>query len=183
MIRLRRFASRIQAEHAAMFLRRNHINAIVVGDFVQSVWGVLTPKMLQVELMLLDPDRREEAERLLDEFDQNPIELEPGWEEESQPELTGLDLSRFDLSCPGCGEDLSDLDAVGLCPNCSGEYDLLELIVARHGPEALEALYAQAPTLQWVRRHRCKECGHDITALPTRGRCPSCGKLFDKELD
>lgn len=183
MIRLRRFASRLQAEHAAMFLRRNDINAIVVGDYVQVSMGAATPKMLQVELMLLDADRRDEAEALLLEFDSEPIELDPDWETESQPELAGLDLSQFDLSCAFCGYDLAGLEEAGVCPECAAAYDHLGLIVARHGPEALEALYAGVPALAWVKRDRCRECGGDITNLPTRGRCPNCGRLFDKDAE
>lgn len=183
MIRLRRFASRLQAEHAAMFLRRHDINAVVVGDYVEAILGTASPKMLQVELMLLDEDRKDEAESLLEEFDAEPIELEPDWEQETQPELTGLDLSAFDLTCASCGYDLRNLDSTDVCPECGGEYDFLGMIVSRHGPEALEALYAEVSVLRWEKRTRCRECGEDITALPTRGRCAACGRLFDKEVD
>lgn len=183
MIRLRRFASRLHAEHAAMFLRRGGVQAVVVGDYVNQMFGgPVAPKMLQVELMLVNADQRDEADRLLEVFESEPIELEPGWEDEATPELAGLDLSAFDLTCPGCGYDLGELEVVGLCPECGGEYDAASLIFSRHGPEALEALFTGEPAAPARSpRARCRECKEDLTALPVRGRCPACGLLYDKE--
>lgn len=184
MIRLRRYASRLQAEHAAIFLRRHDVHAIVVGDYVNGILGAASPKMLQVELMLLEPAQRQLADELLEEFDSAPIELDADWERQAEPELHNVDLAGFDLRCAACSCDLDGLPQTGVCPECGGEYDFLALIVARHGPEALEALFGSAPEMSaFVPRRRCKECGHDITSLPVRDRCPQCGKLFDKELE
>lgn len=184
MIRLRRYASRLHAEHAAMFLRERGIAATVVGDFVNLMFGgPMAPRMLQVELMLLDPERRDEAEALLSEFETEPIELDPGWEEQAFNELAGADLSAFDLTCPSCLFDLAGLEPAGVCPECGGEYDAATIIVARHGPEALAAIFEQTPAPAPVRRFACRDCRTDITALPTRGRCPDCGRLFDKDHD
>ncbi len=166
-----------------MFLRRHDIGAVVVGDFNQVVIGRRAPKMLQVELMLLDHAQLDEAEALLIEFETQPIELDPDWEQESQPELAGLDLSELDLSCDQCGADLAAMPSAGACPACEREYDLTELIVSRHGPEALESLYEGAQTPNLTKRDRCRECGGDITNLPTRDRCPKCGRLFDKDVE
>lgn len=184
MIRLKRFANRLHAEHAAIFLRRNGVDAIVVGDFVQDLLGgSFAPKILQVELMLSDASQKDDADRLLEEFENVPIELEPDWEQEAQPELSGVDLSPFDLTCLGCSYNLAGLARIGLCPECGHEYDFVSLIVTRHGPEALASLFAHAPDHTWKPRVRCNECRRDITDLPVRGRCPACGKLFDKEHD
>ena len=182
MIRLRRFTSRLHAEHAAIFLRNHGVSAVVVGDYVNQLFGgPLSPRMLQVELMLLDANKRDEAEHLLEEFEAEPIELDPDWEEQALPELAGLDLSAYDLTCPSCGYDLAGLDPVGCCPECSAEYDAAGLIVARHGPEALASLFASAPEPTPIKRYTCPECRRDLSSFPARGRCPECGRLFDKE--
>lgn len=191
MIRLRRFASRLDAEHAAAFLRRRGAPVVVVGDYVNTMFGgLVAPKMLQVELMLLDPGQRERAEALLTEFDSVPIELDPDWEDESCAALAGADLSVCDLRCPNCRCELavsSDDPERAVCPACGKEYDVLELIVARDGPEALDAfgvtdeVTPMTPATPRPRPARCRECRADITMLPTRGRCPHCGRLFDKD--
>lgn len=182
MIRLRRYASRLHAEHAAMRLRERGITATVVGDYVNLIFGgPLAPRMLQVELMLLDTERRDEAEAVLAEFESEPIELDPGWEDQAFTELAGADLSAFDLECPTCAFDLAGLEPAGMCPECGGEYDAAMLIVARYGPEALAAIFEDAPAPEPARRFACRECRADLTASPTRGRCPSCGRLYDKD--
>lgn len=184
MIRLRRYESRLQAEHAAIFLRRHDVHAIVVGDYVNGILGAASPMMLQVELMLLEPVQRELADHLLDEFNSAPIELDADWERQAEPELHNIDLTSFDLRCSRCEYDLAELSQTGVCPECSGEYDFLALIVARHGPEALEAIFGSAVDMgSFVPRRFCKECREDITSLPVGSRCPQCGKLFDKELE
>jgi hypothetical protein len=167
-----------------MFLRGHDVQAIVVGDYVNAILGPASPKMLQVELMLLEPAQRDLAGQLLEEFDSAPIELDADWERQAEPELHHIELACFDLRCTGCLYDLAGLSQSGVCPECGGEYDFLALIVARHGPEALEAIFGSAPDMSnFARRRFCKECSEDITSLPVRGRCPQCGKLFDKELE
>lgn len=189
MIRLRRYADEMMAERAAAFLRDEGIPAVVVGHHIQGTIAVPNLRFAQVQLMVPSEAHRERAEELLEQFENEPIELDADWEQDATPELGGLDLSRFDLSCPSCGYDLSRLASEGACPECGQEYDFAALIIRRHGPEALEGCFEpiegeereQPVVARRGRRERCRTCGEDLSGMAVRGRCPGCGSLFDKE--
>lgn len=191
MFRLRRYASSLLAEQAAAYLRSRGVAARVVGHLVQDI-AVFVPayRGQGLELVILSDAQRDLARTLLDELETDPAQLDPDWEAGALPELSSAVFARHPIRCPACDADVSAhaLDAV--CRACAAPFDPLGLLVAQHGPEALADLYehdAAAPPVSDDKRslaallpQPCKHCKHDLRALPARGRCPSCGALYDK---
>ncbi len=182
MIRLRRYSDPVHAENAAAFLRDNGVHAAVVGDHVHSVFGVPGMRFFGVDLMIPNGSDRAEAERLLEVFDSEPIEVEEGWEHAALPDLSVLDPSEIDVACPNCNVDLP-LDAtLERCPSCATPVDVAALIAHRHGPDVLAPCFEDESVMGFALRRgnaTCDFCGYSLEGLAARGRCPECGSLYD----
>ncbi len=185
MVRLRRFRSSLHAEQAARFLRQGGGVCAVVGHHAHEVIGIPGLHGTGYDLVLLARSQRSAAETLLEEFGDTELELEPGWEE-VEPDLTKLDPELALPDCPRCAEPLPLDAALETCPSCGVPVDVVDRIVERHGPEALEPCYEvdeeefvsglEAGTIDLP----CASCGYPLGGLGATGRCPECGSLFDK---
>ncbi len=185
MERVRRYADEMRAEQAAGALRAQGIDARVVGHHTQQLISMkLASRWLGFDVVVASGDR-ERAEAALLEHESSDAEFEEGWEEEaSRVSLRDLDAEVYGVSCPGCGEWLGLETERERCPGCGDEVDVVELVVKVHGPEVLEGVEPEEVVmLERTRRGvtRCEECGEDLDGLGMRGRCPKCGRLFDKD--
>jgi len=194
MIRLRRYASRIHADHAVAHLREHGVAARVIGDHVQSIFAIPIFNLLQMEVVLLDTDQEPRARKLLDEYDEAQAasaEYENGATSEPPnltnvnftPDLSRLDRTHMDVRCPACDASLPIDATIARCPRCSGPVNIVEILIERFGPEALAPCYDSPAIPEDAARAlatRCKRCGYNLQGLPQRSRCPECGELFDK---
>lgn len=186
MERVRRYADEMRAEQAVVALRAHGIGATVVGHHTQPLisMGKIDNPWVGFDVVVGRGDR-ERAEEVLREHDATVAEFEEGWEEEaSRVALRELDAEVYGVSCPGCGEWLGLETDLERCPGCGEDVDVVELVVTVHGPEVLEGVEsASVVRLERMRRDvtRCAECGGDLDGLGLRGRCPGCGRLFDKD--
>ena len=182
MIRLRRYSSPIQAENAAAFLRANEIEATVVGDRIMDGFGGVAPRFFGLDLMIARGSDRTEAERLLEEFDREPVEVAEGWEEAALPDLSKLEGQEIDVSCPHCRAGLPLDASLEACPSCRRPVDVATLIAHKYGPEVLAPCFEDESVMGFalqVPESRCTFCGHVLRGLAARGRCPECGSLYD----
>lgn len=182
MIRLRRFRDEVSAENAAAFLRDNGINAAVVGDHVATAFGSGLTRFFGVDLIVPTGTDRAEAERLLEEFASEPIEMDEGWEDAALPDLSGLDPVTHGVSCPHCAVALPLDGALESCPSCSRPVDVAWLVAQTHGPEALAGCYEDDSVMGFALKGdgaSCSFCGYNLRGLALRGRCPECGSLYD----
>jgi hypothetical protein len=142
MLRLRRFASLIEANAAALYLREHGVEATVVGHLTADVQlayhRVRNSAGGGYELMLIDPAQRADAELILDSFDTEPVELEAGWEAVAERiDLAQLDPDALAIVCAACSAALPLDDAVEACPACAEPVDILQRLLDTHGPDAL----------------------------------------------
>lgn len=172
-----------------MWLRHHGIAASVVGHHIHDIipFPTVAPFATGLDLLLLIPEQRAEAERLLDDMQTNPPD--PGWEPDATPDVSALDTERFPVTCTSCHQHLPvDDPALPSCPACRAPVDLVERIVELHGPEALvdcyppvegdeEASVSFDPAMLEI---PCPGCGESLAGLPQVGRCRACGQLFDK---
>lgn len=189
MHRVRRYISPFIADRAAEFLREKGIPAAVVGHHVSAVWPIDALKFAQVELVVASRHHRARALELLPEFhesleEEGAIAPDPGWESEATPDLNALDPA-LEIRCPQCQYELAIDERVNRCPECGAAFDALDLIIDQHGPEALASCYPNQEDDSAIDLTTCDlpctSCRYSLGGLPTRGRCPECGELYDKE--
>lgn len=189
---VRRYTDEMRAQDAARVLRAHGIAAEVVGEHTQPMMaiGVLGRMWTGYDVIVLTRDDRARAEAVLREHDRTMPELEEGWEEEaSLVDLSALDEEAHGVSCPACGEWLGLRDDLVRCPACGEAVDVVELVVRRHGPEVLGGAGGESEEMVELIRSGaashtaalCEECGRDLSGLARRGRCPECGRLYDKD--
>jgi hypothetical protein len=169
-----RFATSIEAMHFVAYLREAGIpDARIFNQ------GEPYPGLLGIDVAVGSADAAR-GRSLFDEFKRTPPTrgLDP---EDAKPDLSLLDES-LAPPCPGCGRTLP-LEDISRCPRCGAGVDVAELIVGRHGPEALAPCYPppltpdeEAPDLQ----SHCPSCAYSLVDLPRTGVCPECGLPFDK---
>jgi len=153
---IRHYGSAMEAQSAALHLIEHGVLAGVIEDGLGK--GELYPGMAlgaaglaggapRFRLVLADAEDREAAGLLLEEFDEQPMELAEGWEEQAleavepsgeadhaadsdrvRVDLEAGVLRELPLACHECGYPLRHLAVTGRCPECGAEYDKAELV-------------------------------------------------------
>ncbi len=169
------FTSLPDASAATEYLLRSGIVATAI-----QVYDIWKGPSAQIEVEQRD---LEKARTLIEEFNKEKIGLQDNWEEQTLPNLAALDPS-LAPACPGCNAKLPLDAALTRCPACGAAVDVVALIIARHGPEALDACYAaHDPMLSedelTALRSTCS-CGYSLLGLPRVGVCPECAAPYDK---
>lgn len=162
-----RFATVMQAMHAAAYLRAGGVKAVQLFDRGDPLGG-----FLGVDLGIADDDHAL-AERLLREYHAT----DPGETEPQAPDLSALDAS-LAPACPGCGATLP-LELIAHCPRCGAAVDVPELIAESHGPEALAECYGPTTSVATPDPEsytRCPHCGYELDGLELDDNCPECGE-------
>ena len=184
---LRRFYLRIDAEAAAAVLIEQGIAATVTNPPHRPMTP-LDEKHLGFALHVVDPAEKAAALAVLKAFEAEAKEFERDWEGGAEtPDLSLLPAS-IDIPCPACQFNLRGLEPIDVCPACGEAYDAVEIVVQRHGPEALapafeSAVENTAPLSDDAARRlyvECPACRYVLEGLPQRGTCPECGRDFDK---
>ena len=188
MHRLAYYDSIALAHMHAAYLRDHGIMSGVVGLHLNTTSPLLANNLGRGQYELVIPTKRAEdaARALLDECRASPPRLPEEWEDQVRPDLTRLE-TRHVPPCPACGRVLDRSRPLGPCMSCGDEHDLIELIVERSGPEALEPCYEQRVPLADLTEDEilsieidCAQCGYPLDDLGMRGHCPECGAWFDR---
>ena len=181
-----RCTSLIEAETHAMELRTHGILARVLGH-LDPLSGVSPFRGEAAQYCVVIADQGDESDAMaILETVTAANDHDSAWEDQAQPDLSLLDPA-LAPACPGCGQLLVLALASDRCPRCAHAIDLVELVVAAHGPDALAGCYAcsdpgndlpeilldQAPV-------QCPGCGHGLRGLKAAGACPACGAAYDK---
>lgn len=188
MHRLRTYHSPAEALVAATHLWRNAIPSGVLSSRCETS---LVPtidrashRLGRYEVLIASRSDAPRARALLQELDESPPQFALSWEQtDAAPDLS---LLHPDLApdCPHCGNRLPLDHSSHTCPKCNIEVDAAELIVSRHGPEALEAAYLTVPVLPddivQDAPVMCAKCRYLLAGLAQRGLCPECGAGYDK---
>lgn len=124
------------------------------------------------DVLLRTNDDLDLAQAVLDAFLASATTLTESLDDLSIPDLSTLDPSLLP-SCPACAALLPPDASLSTCPSCAAPVDVVELIIAAHGPEA----FAKAPDP--VTRFCCGRCGYPRRGLPDPEICPECGTPFD----
>ncbi len=188
MKRVRSFHSLLEARAAAAYLLEHAIAATVITNDSDAVaLRNVTSRVTQGgahDLYIASNDDHARSLELLEAFDREPADFTPEWEADAVPDLSRLDPALLP-DCPSCARTLPADPFLDACPSCSAEVDVGELIVARHGPDALADCYVDEPRQfdpEVVDRMSlvCDGCGYALKNLGVSGRCPECGTAYDK---
>lgn len=196
MHRLTSFHSAIEAWATASYLWKHGVPASV---FVPPADAFGMPGMFRTvsgdtrvaggiyEVFIAERKLEPDATRLLQQMADQPASYDPDWELTVQvPDLSRLNDS-VAQACPSCTKTLPMDPLLERCPSCDAEVDVVELIVARHGPEMLASCYPEPEfpvaddVLFWA-PVPCPKCAYQLAGLDIEGACPECGKAYNKQL-
>ena len=188
MLRVAMYESSAIAHLAAAHLREHGVMAGVIDGSVSAVTGAL-PSVFRngaYELYIASKGDEELARELVEQFERDPPEIDPEWEDHVAPDLSLLDRKLIP-DCPGCGWAIMAARPLGPCQRCGTKYDLLEMIFERHGPEALAPCYETEAPMAHLSDEEvcaiaidCPKCSYPLDGLGLRGNCPECGAGFDR---
>ncbi|MEZ6319185.1 MAG: hypothetical protein R3B49_10620 [Phycisphaerales bacterium] len=190
MHRVASYRSPVEGQAAVLYLLEHGVLArLHAADANVALMTAAFAGRSACDVLLFDKLDAPVALALLAELHAHPPELDEGWADQADPDLSRLDPA-LALTCPACGADLRRLAGPGMpieaaCPACADPVDLAERVVAMHGPEALDGCYPDpdpvipddlidaAPLV-------CSACRYPLHGLPRAGRCPECGLGYDK---
>lgn len=188
MHRIASYQSSAFAHLAAAHLRENGIMAGVIDGSMSAITHVMASTLNKGAYELMISSKRNEAiaKELIEDLVQNPPTIDPEWEEDLAPDLSKLDKALIP-DCPGCAWPIMIARPLGPCQRCGTSYDVLEMIFAIHGPEALAPCYeTEAPMANLTDEEvcaipiDCPACTYPLDGLGLRGHCPECGGHFDR---
>lgn len=185
MIRVARYSSEVVAEAAAAFLRAGGVPAAVVGHHLAETASREVLGLRSLDVIVPASAYAALGRALIERFNSERAELDEDWELRTTPDLAMLDAS-FAPDCPACGAPLPMDASLERCPACTAIVDVVEEIVRRHGPEALAGCFeADEPVPEPAHSMAalpmtCPSCGAAMHDSSIRGRCPSCGSLYDR---
>lgn len=180
-----------QANSAARHLLEHGIVAGVVYTSLrrrelEPGFGLGKPTIGAFRVLLANSSDRDDAALLLDAFDEDPVELDDGWEAQADADLSRLS-PELAPACPRCGAVLPLSGAVSSCPSCAAGVDVASLIADQHGPEVLAEIVDEEAPLEWLDAALleaadlpCPRCGRGLGGLGANGACPWCGDAYDK---
>lgn len=123
------------------------------------------------DIILRTEDDMPLAKSTLEAFLAAPTNMTESLESQAAPDLSTLNPA-LAPPCPSCNRILALDASLSACPHCHQPVDIIDLIVAAHGPEA----FAGVPDP--VTRHACARCGYPRRGLPHPEVCPECGTPF-----
>ena len=157
------------------YLVQNGVPARVVGGNADA-WVPWVRSSGPYEVVLGSKADAKLAAYLLEQFSSEPAEYESRLEDQALPDLGALD-PQMAPPCPACGEVLPLDAAVSTCRSCGAAVDVAELIVERHGPEALAVCYESTPsTDELMAMQASRSCGACGGAIDEKGACAWCGR-------
>lgn len=205
MIPVARYSSAVTAQAVAAYLRDNGVAAQVVGDLLAEAPNHRAMSMSALDVVVASSALVGRAKELVAEFHAQPATLDEDWEDQTRPDLSRLPAA-LAPACPACEVTLPMDEHLSACPACGTGVDVVELVIDRHGPEAVAPCFdapeggepagasviEPAPALAGTggvgarERHAgggppgvCRTCGAALHASVVRGRCASCGTLYD----
>jgi hypothetical protein len=188
MHRIGSYHSSALAHLVAAHLRENGVMAGVIDGSLSAISPVLASALNKGAYELVISSNRNEAlaRELVAQFEMDPPEIDPGWEDDVAPDLSMLDKALIP-DCPECGWRIAIARPLGPCQRCGARYDAQEMIFEKHGPEALAPCYETEQPVAHLSDDEicaieidCPSCAYPLDGLGVRGNCPECGGSFDR---
>ncbi len=179
MPNVRSYTTLLEARRAADHLLANGIIARVSEGR-----DLLTYQRNEHFVIIPEASELDRAKALLVELEASPETLDPEWESTTEPDLSLLDPA-IKVNCPNCRYSLRGLPQHSKCPECGTPFDLVEVLIAQHGPEVLADCYPEvgpeiSQELIDTAAISCPGCGYSLQGLPESGTCPECGSEYSK---
>lgn len=166
----------MQAVAARDYLVQNGVPAQLVGGNADAAVFSMRNSGVYEVVLATNADAKL-ATYLLEQWSQEPVEMEGELDDHATPDLSMLDPSMAP-PCPNCSGPLPLDASITECPNCAQPVDVAALIVDAHGPEALGACYEVSMSSDEIMGFHatdspCAACGGPISE---RGACGWCGR-------
>lgn len=180
-----RLKDSVTAQQLVDFLRGEGVACTIHGGLLDSAGPFSGVFKGQYSVVVLDRAELSRARDLTTEYFDAAPDPDESWEDESEPDLSLLHPSLLPR-CEACSYQLLAMPRDEVCPACHEPMDLLALVLAQHGPEALIECYeprvftAAEEAAMREMDMPCPQCRYSLRGLEPRGRCPECGRAYDK---